>query len=165
MTRNVSPLQLTHQVSPGNPASGVTSVFAKTGDQLFLRTSAGTERLLEPGVLFAFSKAGTLSVGNGVHRIYNDTGATLTIKGVRASVGTAPTGASIIVDINKGTTTPTTIFTTQANRPTIAASAITSGKVTNMNVTTIADGECFTVDIDQVGSTVPGSDITIQILC
>lgn len=165
MPRSVSPIQLTHQASPGNPPSGRTSVFAKTGDQLFLRTSGGVERLLEPGVLFAFSKAGTLATGVGTHRIYNDSGATLTIKAVRASVGTAPTGSSIIVDINKGATTPTSIFTTQANRPTIAAGNFTSGKVTNMNVTTIADGEFFTVDIDAVGSGTAGSDLVVQVLC
>jgi hypothetical protein len=140
----------------------VTSVFAKTGDQLFLRTSAGVERLLEPGVLFAFSKAGTLTTGVGTFRIYNDTGSTLTIKAVRASVGTAPTGASIVVDVNVG---GTTIFTTQANRPTITASNFTSGKVTNHNVTSIADGAYFTVDLDAVGSTIAGSDLTVQILC
>lgn len=112
-------------------------------------------------VVLAFSKAGTLTTGTGTHRLYNDSGSTMTIVGVRASVGTAPTGASIIVDINVG---GSTIFSTQGNRPTIAASGNTSGKVTNMNTTTIADGGYFTVDIDQVGSTVAGADLTVQIL-
>lgn len=162
MPRSLAPLQLAHQASPANPASGITSVFAKTGDQLFLRTSAGVERPLEPGLLFTFSRAGTLATGAGTFRVYNDSGSTLTIKAVRASVGTAATGASVIVDVNIG---GTTIFSTQANRPTIAASANTSGKVTNMNTTTIADGAYFTVDIDQVGSGTAGADLVVQILC
>lgn len=122
----------------------------------------GTADHAELRPMFAFSKAGDLAVATGTHRIYNDTGRTLTIRAVRASVGTAPTGSSILIDVNVG---GTTIFTTQSNRPTIAAASTTSGKVTNHNVTTIADGAYFTVDIDQVGSGTPGADLTVQILC
>lgn len=107
-----------------------------------------------------FSNTGTLSAGGGTHRLYNDSGSSWTIQGVRASVGTAPTGASILIDVNVN---GTTIFTNQANRPTIAASANTSGKVTNMDVTTVADGSYMTVDIDQTGSTVAGSNLTLQV--
>uniref|UniRef100_UPI003F490D8E hypothetical protein n=1 Tax=Nonomuraea sp. CA-251285 TaxID=3240002 RepID=UPI003F490D8E len=162
MPRLAMPLVLPEQSSPGSPPTGYLSLFAKTGGILWTRTSAGAESLVEPGILFAFSRAGTLAVGAGAHRIYNDTGSTLTLRGVRASVGTAPTGASIVVDINIG---GATIFSTQANRPSIAASANTSGKVTNYNTTTIADGGYFTVDIDAVGSGTAGADLTVQILC
>lgn len=107
-----------------------------------------------------FSNTGTLSVAGGTHRLYNDSGSSWTIQGVRASVGTAPTGASILIDVNVN---GTTIFTTQANRPTIAVSTNTSGKVTNMNVTTVADGAYLTVDVDQTGSIVAGSDLSVQV--
>lgn len=107
-----------------------------------------------------YSDTGTLSTLVGTMRLYNDTAAAWTIQGVRASVGTAPTGASIIIDVNVN---DTTIFTTQANRPTITASNFTSGKITNMNVTSIAVGNYITVDIDQVGSTIAGSDLVIQL--
>ncbi|MEO6513849.1 MAG: hypothetical protein ABIR37_04135 [Candidatus Saccharimonadales bacterium] len=106
-----------------------------------------------------FSSSGLLMIETGLHRLYNDTGTAWTILSVRASIGVAPTGASVIVDVN---TNGTTIFTTQANRPTIAAAANTSGKITNMNVTTVANGDYLTVDIDQVGSTTPGTDLTVQ---
>jgi hypothetical protein len=107
-----------------------------------------------------YSYLGNVVANIGTFRLYNDTGATWTITGVRASVGTAPTGASIIIDVNKN---GTTIFTTQANRPTIAAAGNTSGNVTNMNVTTVAAGEYLTVDIDQIGSTIAGADLTVQV--
>lgn len=110
--------------------------------------------------IHAFSTSGTLTVSTGSHRIYNDSSASWTIQSVRANAGTASTGASIIVDINID---GTTIFTTQANRPSIAASAFTSGKVTNMNITTVASGSYLNIDIDQVGSTIPGSDLTVQV--
>jgi hypothetical protein len=107
-----------------------------------------------------YSYLGTVSIGAGTFRLYNDTGAMWTITGVRASVGTAPTGASLIIDINKN---GTTIFTTQANRPTIAAAANTSGNVTNPDIAAVAAGEYLTVDIDQIGSTIAGADLTVQI--
>lgn len=103
--------------------------------------------------------AGTLAVAAGTTRLYNDSGRTLTLTKVRASVGTAPTGAAILVDVNKN---GTTIFTTSAHRPSIAAgtqTAVASG----IDVTSWADGDYLTVDVDQIGSTVAGSDLTVQI--
>lgn len=157
-----SALTIPEQASPGNPGSGFLSLFAKTGGILWTRNSAGAERLVEPGLLFAFSKSGNLSTGSGAHRIYNDAGATLAIRAVRASVGTAPSGGSILIDINVN---GTTIFTTQSNRPAISSGQNTSGRITNMNVATVSNGSYFTVDIDQVGSVAPGADLTVQIIC
>jgi hypothetical protein len=107
-----------------------------------------------------FSSTGSLMVEAGSHRLYNDSGAPWQILSVRASVGLAPTGAAVIIDINID---GSTIFTTQANRPTIAASGNTSGKVTNMDIATVPVGSYLTVDIDQIGSTIAGSDLTVQI--
>jgi hypothetical protein len=113
-----------------------------------------------PYAIPPFSVPGTVAVAAGAAKIYNDSGRTLAVQSIRASVGTAPTGASLIVDVNKN---GTTIFTTQGNRPTIAAAGTTSGKVTNMDITSLADGDSLTVDVDQVGSGVAGSDLTVQI--
>lgn len=115
---------------------------------------------IPPATPPTFSVTGTLTVVTGKARFFNDSGGTLTITGVRASVGTAPTGASILVDVNIG---GTTIFTTQGNRPAITATNFSSGKVANMNVTSWANGTYLTVDVDQIGSTIPGSDLTVQI--
>lgn len=107
-----------------------------------------------------FSSTGNLVVETGVHRLYNNRNVAWTIAGVRASVGTAPTGAAIIIDIKVN---GTTIFTTQANRPSIAAAANASSYVTNMDVTSVPAGSYITVDVAQVGSTIPGSDLTVQV--
>lgn len=107
-----------------------------------------------------FSSTGSIAVETGVHRLYNNRSTAWVIAGVRASVGTAPTGAAVIIDININ---GSTIFTTQANRPTIAAAAQDSGYVTNMNTTSVPAGSYMTVDIDQVGSTIPGANLTVQI--
>ena len=86
-------------------------------------------------------------------------GVAVTITGVRASVGTAPVGASILVDVNKN---GVTIFTTQSNRPTIPAAG-TTDDANAIDVPAVSAGEFLTVDIDQVGSTTPGSDLTVTI--
>ena len=63
-----------------------------------------------------FTVPGTLSVGAGRAKFYIP--GAITLGNVRASVGTAPTGADIVIDVNKN---GTTVFTTQANRPKIYA--------------------------------------------
>jgi hypothetical protein len=106
-----------------------------------------------------FSREGTAAVIAGTSRWYNDTGVTLSFVSVRASVGTAPTGASLKVDVNKD---GTTIFTSQNARPEIAVSTFTD-ESSAPDVGTIFDGSYLTVDIDQVGSTIPGSNVVVQI--
>ena len=107
-----------------------------------------------------WSVTGTLVVG--VNKSWElpilvDTSRTPTIVSVIARVKTAPTGASLIVDINKN---GTTIFTSQSLRPTIAIAGVVSAQTTP-NLVTIADGDNFTLDVDQVGSTIAGADLTV----
>ena len=83
-----------------------------------------------------------------------------TWQALRMRAGTAPTGASLIADINKN---GVTMFTTQANRPTIAAGANSAGAVTLPDITALAAGDYVSVDIDQIGSGVAGSDLTVAI--
>lgn len=105
---------------------------------------------------FCWTISGTLSTGtNSSFRLRAKQA--ITFLEAELLVKTAPTGAALIVDINLG---GTTLFSTQANRPEIAISA-TEGESTTFNTTTGADDDVFTVDIDQVGSTVAGADITI----
>lgn len=106
-----------------------------------------------------FYAAGTLEVGTQPVRIHAPEA--MTITNVTAAVNTAPTGASLIVDVNLN---GTTIFTTQANRPTIAAAA-TEDLSSTPDVTNIAQNDVLTVDIDQVGSTVAGADLVVQVRC
>lgn len=105
-----------------------------------------------------YTYSGTLSVTTGTSRWYSPT--TLTISNVIVSVGTAPTGASVLVDVNKN---GSTIFSTQANRPTITATNFADTSSIPDTVA-LAQGDYLTVDIDQVGSTVAGADLVVQIV-
>lgn len=79
-------------------------------------------------------------------------------------VDTAPTGANLIVDIERSTDnggTWVTIFTTQGNRPTITAGSRT-GNTTTIDVPgATGNNHLFRAVVEQVGSTVGGADLTV----
>ncbi len=102
-----------------------------------------------------------LTTGTDKNPIPMEAPCTLTITEVRLKVKTAPTGAAIIVDVNKG---GTTIFTTQSNRPQIADGA-TEGNTTTIEVNSLVKGDDLTFDIDQVGSSTAGSQLMVEIIC
>jgi hypothetical protein len=102
-----------------------------------------------------------LTAGNGTMRWYNRTASELTLVGAWVSAGVIPTGADIIVDVNKN---GTTIYSTQANRPTVPATTNGGAISATPDVTSFAVGDYLTVDIDQIGSTIAGGAITVGIV-
>jgi hypothetical protein len=107
-----------------------------------------------------WSRDGDATVTTGQMRWYNRTGSTRTIHGVWPAAGVAPTGADLVFDVNRN---GVTVFTTQATRPRIPAGS-NGGALAVPDVTAVADGEYLTVDIDAVGSGVPGSDVTVGVV-
>lgn len=140
----------------GVPAGGTTGqVLAKAS-----ATDYDTQWVPPARIPVAFGMGGPLVTKVGTGTFYNDTGRTLTIVAVRASVGTAPTGGPVVVDVNKN---GVTIFATAADQPTIAAATKTdlAGAIA---VATLEDGAYLTVDVDAVGTTTPGVDLTVTIV-
>lgn len=85
-----------------------------------------------------------------------------TISKVIAYADEAPEGCSLLADINKN---GTTIFTTQVNRPQIGANQH-YGETPTPDITSATKGDRLSVDIDQVGSPIPGGDdLLICIIC
>lgn len=119
-------------------------------------SDAGTGTQFRDAKTLTFAQAGTLATGTGVGRARVE--APGVILGAEAMVNTAPTGASILVDVNKN---GTTIYTTQASRVTVAAGANAGAQAGAPDVKAVAAGDYVTVDVDQVGSTVAGSDATV----
>lgn len=82
---------------------------------------------------------------------------------VVAFVRTAPTGQSIILDLNWN---GTTIYSTQGNRPTIAAGA-TQSSTTLPNTTLLAPSGGtpgrLGLDVDQVGTTAKGQGLSVLV--
>ena len=108
---------------------------------------------------FVLPFTGELDVGTDVSPLPIFAGGSLTIAEVYVYVKTAPVGASLVIDVNKN---GTTIFTTQSGRPQVASgeNSDTSG---TPDVTVMVKNDKLTIDIDQVGSSTPGSDLVVLV--
>lgn len=138
-------------------AAGSNAAVTNTGTNGDAVLNFTVPRGVDGTTEISFSIPSTLSVSSGVMRWYFD--GSYTITNVIASVGTAPTGASVIFDVNKN---GSTIFTTQANRPTIAAGTFADLTATP-NVTSVVSGDYLTVDVDQIGSSIAGAQAVVRI--
>lgn len=82
---------------------------------------------------------------------------------VTGACGTAPTGAALIYDCNVA---GATVFTTQSRRPTfdVGESIIDVDEVNRVAESGLfVYGALVTIDCDQIGSSVAGSDVTLLI--
>jgi len=101
-----------------------------------------------PGLTPVFSRQDVLTPYVGGSRFYFDTSRTITT--IRASVGTAPQGAPVVVTVYKNGATMGTV--------TIPANSNTA--TTTVNASVVAN-DYVTVSIVSVGSTTAGSDLTV----
>jgi hypothetical protein len=84
----------------------------------------------------------------------------MTISAVWLHRATPGTSSSSIVDLNKN---GVTMYTTQANRPTIAFNdSDNKVQATLPDITAVAAGDILTMDIDQIEGGIPG-DLTLTI--
>lgn len=98
---------------------------------------------------------GIQTVRTGALRWYPP--ASCTLVSCTAFVGTAPTGAALTVDVNKNGTS------VLASALSIAAGGYSS-IVTTPTTTAMTASDYLTVDVDSIGSTEPGRDLTVRIV-
>ncbi len=79
------------------------------------------------------------------------------VRKVYADIKTAPTNADMIIDVNNGGTT------ISATKTTIAATE-TSASNETIDTPTINAGSVLTIDVDQVGSSEAGQDLTVCVV-
>ena len=85
----------------------------------------------------------------------------MTLSDVRASVGTAPTGSTLIVDINENASTVlSTKLSIDATEKT-STTAVIPPVISDINL--VDDAE-ITIDIDQVGATIAGAGLKIYLI-
>lgn len=85
----------------------------------------------------------------------------MTLSSIRANVKTAPTGSILIVDIKQnGTTILSTLLSIDASSKT-SVGASTPAVISN---TSLADDAEMTVDVTQIGSTIPGTGLKITFI-
>lgn len=126
----------------------IKAVLDLLGDDFKLGTIAHT-----------FYASGPLAVRTGLSKIVMlGSGNIIAVKGY---INTAPTGATTFkADVNLNGTS--CWDTNQANRPIWTASA-NQPTVGALDTISFVDGDVLSVDIDAVGSTVAGSDLTLTI--
>ena len=84
-----------------------------------------------------------------------------TVTAIEASVTTAPTGSSLVVDVNEAGTT--LMSTNKCTIETGETSTLTATTPPGETDTSIAQWAVITVDIDSVGSTTPGKGLKVYI--
>jgi collagen type VII alpha len=82
-----------------------------------------------------------------------------TLEKAYAVIRTAPSGQDMIIDIHKN---GTTIWTGGTNRLKITNGSYSGSQVT-IDVTSVAEGDYFDVYTDQVGSSVAGADLQVEL--
>ena len=111
---------------------------------------------------FELGVNGTLSVVTNATSVSLIITQAMTItKAYAVLVGDSPSGADIIIDINVN---GTTIWSNQTNRLTIT-DGTSSASTSTFNTTELTEGDYITLDIDQVGSTTEGSNLTVALKC
>lgn len=154
-------IQFVERADPSTPSANHLHLYTKDKNgtpSLYVINDAGSVYELSEGTpTYVFPIPGPIIV---------ETLATSPIPVIKDSVitrafayaNTAPTGADLIVDINKN---GTSIWaTTQANRLKITAGN-QSGNQTSFDTTTLTTDDILTLDVDQVGSSVTGSDLVV----
>ena len=120
------------------------------------RTSGQKDQAAEVNLkgAFTFVLVGTISTGtNAAPALIATTD--LTIDEIYAYIRTAPTGQALTLDINKN---GSSILSS-----TLSISAGANTGTATPTTTTLVKNDRLDIDIDQVGSTVAGSDLTVHV--
>lgn len=85
----------------------------------------------------------------------------MTLTAVRASVNTAPTGSTLVVDINQNASS---ILSTKLSIDASEKTSTTAATPPVISDTTLDDDAEITIDIDQVGSSTPGKGLKVTLI-
>jgi hypothetical protein len=85
----------------------------------------------------------------------------MTLTAVRASVGTAPTGSTLVVDINEG---GASILGTKLSIDATEKTSTTAASAATITDTALANDAEITIDIDQIGSTIAGAGLKVTLI-
>ena len=115
-----------------------------------------TEALNTTNITWVLASGTPLTIGvNKTNTIVIPKSGTLLKVYIYAKI--APTGSDLIIDINKN---GTTLWSAQSNRPKLTDGSNSSTTIT-FDTNTVIEGDLLTIDVDQVGNTIAGQDLTI----
>jgi hypothetical protein len=100
------------------------------------------------------------NLATGTNKVYFRMPYAATLLAVRATVNTAPTGSTLIVDINEA---GSTILSTKLSIDASEKTSTTAATAAVISDSALADDAEITIDIDQVGSTVAGKGLKVYL--
>jgi hypothetical protein len=122
----------------------------------FLRDDTTYAHPIDTIVLACSDETTALTAGTNKVRFRMPYSATLLA--VRASVNTAPTGSTLIVDINEA---GTSVLGTKLSIDASETSSTTAASAATITDSSLADDAEISIDIDQIGSTVAGAGLRV----
>lgn len=146
---------------PANPAADQFRSFFKTDGLMYAIGSSGDEYAIAGWVIEQkhVSPVGT-NITTGTAKLTWRMPFKFTLLNVRASVAVAPTGANLVIDLNKnGTTVLSTKLSIDAGEKT----STTASSSVVVSVPDFDDDDEVTVDFDQVGSTIAGQQVIVTL--
>jgi len=132
----------------------LNELAAALGDDANFSTTV-TNSIANITNVVALTHTGTLSAYTGTKRWYAPKN--ITISKIKARVDTAPTGAGVVIQINKTSSGVTT------NQQLIVADGTTLISDTSPTISSMSEDDFLTIDIVSVGSTVAGENLTVEI--
>lgn len=165
----------TGQLTPTVTITQYTDELAQ--DAINSLISAGTH----DGVSFSYNDAGdalsvtakpkecliiaasdeTTAITTGTNKVTFRMPYAFTLSAVRASVTTAPTGSTIIIDVNEA---GSTILSTKLSIDASEKTSTTAASAAVISDTSLADDAEITIDFDQVGSTIAGAGVKVYLI-
>jgi hypothetical protein len=122
-------------------------------------TSSIDEAKIQSFVIAASDE--TTALTTGTNKVQFRIPYAFTLTAVRASVNTAPTGATLTIDINES---GTSILSTKITIDISEKTSTTAATPPVINDTALADDSIIGIDIDQIGSTVAGAGLKVTLI-
>jgi hypothetical protein len=160
LTVNSSGSNLVATIPPGNSLN--TLCILTSGTTAASWTARFDASNAAPRVEFGVACSDeTTAVVAGTNRVRFRMPFAMTVTGVRATCSTAPTGSTLIVDINEA---GASILSTKLSIDATENSSVTAATPPVISDAALADNAEISVDFDQVGATVAGTGVKIWIL-
>lgn len=131
------------------------------GDVIFAGPTAKTLTDVEEEILGYACSNETTAITTGTAKLTFRMPFAMTLTGVKAEVTTAPTGSTLIIDINEG---GTTILSTKLSIDATEKTSATAATAAVISDTSLANDAEMTVDFDQVGATIAGAGVKVYLI-
>ena len=148
----------------GTAADTLTNVGVGTNGHRLIADSAqpsGVKWVADPAVIGIACSDETTALTTGTAKVTFRMPHAMTLTAVRAAVTTAPTGSTIIVDINEG---GSSVLGTKLSIDASEKTSTTAASAATITDSALADDAEITIDIDQVGSSVAGAGLKVWLI-